>query len=89
MSSAMVIELIQRALLIGLTVSAPLLLTALVSGVVVSLMQAVTQVQEQSLTFIPKLLTVALVLILTLPWMLRTLVEYLIESLRTLPMVAG
>ncbi len=89
MSAAMVIELIQRALLIGLMVSAPLLITALVSGVVVSLLQAVTQVQEQSLTFIPKLLTVALVLILTLPWMLRTLVEYLIESLRTIPMVAG
>ncbi len=89
MSAAMVIELIQRALLIGLMVSAPLLITALVSGVVVSLLQAVTQVQEQSLTFIPKLLTVALVLILTLPWMLRTLVEYLVESLRTLPMVAG
>lgn len=89
MSAAMVIELIQRALIIGLMVSAPLLLTALVSGVVVSLFQAVTQVQEQTLTFIPKLLAVALVLILTLPWMLRTLVEYLVESLRTLPMVAG
>jgi len=89
MSAAMVIELIQRALIIGLMVSAPLLLTALVSGVVVSLLQAVTQVQEQTLTFIPKLLAVALVLILTLPWMLRTLVEYLVESLRTLPMVAG
>jgi len=89
MSAAMVIELIQRALIIGLMVSAPLLLTALVSGVVVSLLQAVTQVQEQTLTFIPKLLAVALVLIITLPWMLRTLVEYLVESLRTLPMVAG
>lgn len=89
MSATMVIELIQRALVIGLMVSAPLLLTALVSGVVVSLLQAVTQVQEQTLTFIPKLLAVAIVLILTLPWMLRTLVEYLVESLRTLPMVAG
>ncbi len=89
MSAAMVIELIQRALIIGLMGSAPLLLTALVSGVVVSLLQAVTQVQEETLTFIPKLLAVALVLIITLPWMLRTLVEYLVESLRTLPMVAG
>ena len=62
-----------------------MLATALLVGIVVSLIQAVTQLQEQTLTFIPKLLSIALVFILTMPWAISTLVEYLAGVLRSLP----
>ena len=71
--------------MMALMVAAPLLVTALVIGVVVSLIQAVTQLQEQTLTFIPKLLALALVFTFTLPWTLTRLVEYLAGVLRSLP----
>jgi flagellar biosynthetic protein FliQ len=56
-----------------------------VVGILVSLVQAVTQVQEQSLTFVPKLLAVALVFLVTLPWMLRGMVSFTVQLLRSLP----
>jgi len=84
-NSSVVVELLQRALTTVLTVGGPLLLSALVVGVVVSLLQAVTQVQEQSLTFIPKLLVVALVFMVTLPWMMRSMVSFTVQLLRGLP----
>lgn len=85
MSASLAIDLIRRAVEIALMVSAPLLITALVVGIAVSLIQAVTQIQEQTLTFIPKLLLLALVFILTLPWMMSTLIGYLAGVLRSLP----
>jgi flagellar biosynthetic protein FliQ len=88
MSGAGVVELMQRALTVALTVGGPMLLAALIVGVLVSLLQAVTQVQEQSLTFVPKLLVVALVFLVTLPWMLRGMVSFTVQLLRTLPSAA-
>ena len=85
MSAALAIDLIRRAIEVALLVSAPLLITALVVGIVVSLIQAVTQIQEQTLTFIPKLLLLALVFVITLPWMVGTLIDYLAGVLRSLP----
>lgn len=85
MSGALAVDLVRQAILMALMVAAPLLATALVIGVVVSLIQAVTQLQEQTLTFIPKLLALALVFTLTLPWTLTRLVEYLAGVLRSLP----
>jgi flagellar biosynthetic protein FliQ len=82
-------ELIRRAVMLTLIVAAPLLASALVVGLLVTLIQAVTQLQEQTLTFLPKLATMALVFVLVLPWMLRQLVEFLITALRSLPTVAG
>jgi flagellar biosynthetic protein FliQ len=84
-SGALAVDLVRQAIMMALMVSAPLLVTALVIGVVVSLIQAVTQLQEQTLTFIPKLLALALVFTLTLPWTLTRLVEYLAGVLRSLP----
>jgi len=84
-NSSVVVELLQRALSTVLTVGGPLLLAALVVGVVVSLLQAVTQVQEQSLTFIPKLVVVALAFMVTLPWMMRSMVSFTVQLLRGLP----
>lgn len=88
MTPSTVVELLQRALSTILTVGGPLLLAALVVGVVVSLLQAVTQVQEQSLTFIPKLVVVALIFSVTLPWMIRGLVGFTVQLLRGLPALA-
>ena len=85
MTPGVVIELLQRTLATILTVGGPLLLAALVVGVAVSLLQAVTQVQEQTLTFIPKLVVVALVFAVTLPWMLRSMVSFTAQLLRGLP----
>ncbi len=85
MSAGLAIELLHRAITMCLMVSAPLLLTALVVGVVVSLVQALTQIQEQTLTFIPKLVSVAIVMLLTLPWMVRQLMEYLTQTFNLLP----
>lgn len=85
MSGPLAIDLVRHAVMLSLMVAAPLLATALVVGILVSLVQAVTQLQEQTLTFIPKLLTLSLVFVLTLPWMLTRLVEYLAGVLRSLP----
>jgi flagellar biosynthetic protein FliQ len=79
------VDLVRQAVMLSLAVAAPLLATALVVGILVSLIQAVTQLQEQTLTFIPKLLTISLVFVLTLPWALTRLVEYLAGVIRSLP----
>ena len=89
MSAVLAAELIRRAVMMTLIVAAPLLASALVVGLLVTLIQAVTQLQEQTLTFLPKLATMALVFVLVLPWMLRQLVEFLVTALRSLPTVAG
>lgn len=89
MSGALAVDLVRRAMVLTLLVGGPLLVTALVVGVLVSLLQAVTQVQEQTLTFIPKLVALGIVLLLTLPWMLRQLLEFLVEVLRSLPTLTG
>jgi len=85
MSGALAVDLVRQAVLMALAVAAPLLATALVVGILVSLVQAITQLQEQTLTFVPKLLAIALVFTLMLPWAITRLVEYLAGILRSLP----
>ena len=89
MSSALAVDLIRHALNVALLVAAPLLLTALVVGILVSLVQAVPQIQEQTLTFIPKLLSLAAVFMILLPWLLSQLVQYLVGVLQSLPTLAA
>ena len=79
------IALSKEALIITLLVSAPLLAAGLVVGVLVSLFQAVTQIQEMTLTFIPKILAVSATLFLFLPWMLETLLRFTRLAFETLP----
>lgn len=88
MSDALVVQLVRHAMVICLLVAAPLLVTELIVGVTVSVIQAVTQVQEQTLTFVPKLVAVAVVLVLFLPWMLGVLVDYVAGTIRSLPMLS-
>jgi len=89
MNAELALELVRRSVMLALTVSAPLLATALLIGVAVSLVQALTQIQEQTLTFLPKLLGIGAVFLMVLPWMLRQLVQFIIEMIRMLPQVAG
>lgn len=87
MSVAFVLDAVRHALLVTLLVAGPLLLTELVVGLLVSVVQAVTQIQEQTLTFVPKLFALVAVTIVALPWMLRVLVTYLEQTLRSLPAI--
>ena len=81
------IALSKEALVLTLLVSAPLLAAGLVVGVLVSLVQAVTQIQEMTLTFIPKVLAVSAALFFFLPWMLTTLVQFTLHVFEALPYV--
>jgi flagellar biosynthetic protein FliQ len=70
------IELCKNAIWTALLVAAPMLLVGLVIGIVVSLFQSVTQIHEMTLTFIPKILGVVIILIMTLPWLMNVLLSY-------------
>jgi flagellar biosynthetic protein FliQ len=85
MSTTLAVELIRQALTVALLVAAPLLITSLAVGILVSLIQAVTQIQEQTLTFIPKLVAMAAVFVILLPWSLAQLVQYLVGVLQSFP----
>ena len=69
-------ELIRQALLLALFVAAPVLLAGLIVGLIVSLLGAVTQVQEQTLTFIPKIVAMVVCAIVVVPWMAQHVVEF-------------
>ena len=89
MDSAQVFSIAQSALFTLLTVAAPVLAAVLVVGILVSVFQAATQINEATLTFVPKLLAAIAVLGLAGPWMLTTLVEYLRSVLLSLPSAVG
>ena len=72
-----------------LLVSAPILIVVLVVGLLVSIFQAATQINESTLSFVPKVIAAVAVLAFAGPWMLRTLVEYLQRTLTSLPGVVG
>jgi len=74
-----------RALEITLMLAAPLLLVALVTGLVVGAFQAATQINEQTLSFIPKLLAMALAVVVAGPWMLKVLLSYTRELFESIP----
>ena len=76
MSPDYVVEIMKGLMANIMMLSAPLLLMALVVGLVVSLFQAVTSLQEQTLTFVPKALAVTALIFFIMPWMVRTLMDY-------------
>ncbi len=85
MSPEQVMNLARHAMEITLLISAPILLTALVVGLLVSIFQAATQIQEATLSFIPKLLGILLVLVIVGPWMLSVMTEYMYQVLTQFP----
>jgi flagellar biosynthetic protein FliQ len=74
-----------RALEIALALAAPLLLAALITGVIIGAFQAATSINEMTLSFIPKLIAISLTLALAGPWMLKTLVGYTRELILSIP----
>ena len=76
MSEECVIYVFREALYTALLVSAPLLIVSLVVGLVISIFQAATSIQEITLTFVPKLVVIAIVAVLTLPWMIDVIVAF-------------
>jgi flagellar biosynthetic protein FliQ len=70
------LDLFRQALLTALLIASPMLAAGLVIGLAISVLQAVTQIHEMTLTFIPKMIGVILVLLMTLPWMLRVILDY-------------
>jgi len=85
MSYALVTDLARNAMMVAMLVAAPLLVVALLVGLVVSILQTMTQIQEQTLTFVPKLLAVGATFLVALPWMLQLLVQYTAQLIRSLP----
>ena len=85
MGSDLVLQMMSDLLWNALLISAPLLAATLVVGLVVSVLQVVTQVQEASLTFIPKLITAVVVLVAMGPWMLSRLVGYATHLIAGIP----
>ncbi|MDT8999359.1 flagellar biosynthesis protein FliQ [Paucibacter sp. APW11] len=79
----------QQGLYMLMLVAAPVLITVLLVGVLVSVFQAATQINEATLSFVPKVVAAVLVLALTGPWMMTTLVEYIQRTLQTIPQVVG
>jgi len=71
-----IVDIGREAIWVLIKVSAPLMLTALVVGLAVSLLQALTQIQEMTLTFVPKILAMFLVMVLTMPYMVQSLIEF-------------
>mgnify|MGYP003584809564 CR=1 FL=1 len=89
MSGDLVIQLGQEALMIVMLVSAPMLGLGLLVGLLVSVFQATTSIQEQTLAFIPKIIAVFVAVLIFGPWMLRIMVEYIMNIFVNLPSYIG
>jgi len=85
MNAAFATDLLKTMMMEAVTLAAPILLTAMVIGLAVSLFQSVTSSQEQTLTFVPKALAIVALLIVLMPWMLRSLVEYSAAMIGKIP----
>jgi flagellar biosynthetic protein FliQ len=89
MSDTAIIEIALQTMLVALKLSAPILVTSLVIGFAVSLFQSVTQIQEFTLSFVPKLLGVGVALLLCGNWMMHTLVSFTQDLFAALPGMLG
>ena len=89
MTADLVVGVMAEAIKVTLLVSAPVLLVGLAVGVVISLSQAVTQVQEMTLVFVPKIVAVLVALVAALPWMLNLLVSFTQNLYLSLPSYIG
>jgi flagellar biosynthetic protein FliQ len=85
MTDATVTEIVLQMMIVGAKLAAPMLITALVVGFGVSLMQAVTQLQDSTLSFVPKIIAVAIALLVSGNWMMQELVSFTQEMFALLP----
>lgn len=86
MSVDLVIGLMAEAVKVTLLLAAPMLVVGLIIGLIVSIFQAVTQIQEMTLTFVPKIVGVMVALVIALPWMVNLAVSYTRELFHSIPM---
>jgi flagellar biosynthesis protein FliQ len=86
MSSDFVVGLMAEAIKVTMLISAPVLIVGLVVGVIISLIQAVTQIQEMTLVFVPKIIAVMVVLVAALPWMMNIMITYTHNLITNIPM---
>lgn len=89
MTPTTVIDLGRQALELTLLVSAPLFIAALVTGLIVSIFQAATQINEQTLSFVPKLIATFITLVLAGPWMITMLTEFIRRLFESIPSMIG
>jgi flagellar biosynthetic protein FliQ len=89
MTDAQVIEIISNAFRIAATIAGPMLMAALFVGVGVSLLQTITQIQEMTLTFVPKLVVMGLIIIFSGQWMIHTLTSWVIGLWSLIPTMSG
>lgn len=84
-----VVSIVRQALEVAMLSAGPLLLASLVTGLLISIFQAATQINEMTLTFIPKLVVMFLVLVVLGPWMLSIMVEFVIRLYGNIPALVG
>ncbi len=89
MTPGTVLTIVEQALEVGVLLSAPMLGAALVTGLLISLFQAATQINEMTLSFIPKLLVLVLVLVVAGPWMINLMVDYMRRLFVSIPGLIG
>ena len=89
MNQDVVVSIVTHAMEVGLKISLPILLVGLIVGLVISVFQAVTQIQEQTLAFIPKILAVVVVVVVAGPWMLDQLIAYTQDLYAAIPELIG
>jgi flagellar biosynthetic protein FliQ len=89
MNQDTVINLATQAMMLALKIAGPILLVGLIVGLLVSIFQAVTSIQEQSLSFIPKIVAVAVLIVVLGPWMLGQLVSYAQNLYLSIPQLIG
>lgn len=85
MDNGFVVEVTNQAIKVAIMLAAPMLIGALVVGILVSLFQAVTQINEQTLAFIPKILVIVMALVLMSPWMMETMTSFTQDLYTSIP----
>ena len=89
MNPEFAIDLLKSMILLALTIATPILLTAMIIGLAISLFQAVTTIHEQTLAFVPKALAVIAIMLLLLPWIVRTLMEFTTAVIQKMPQMVN
>jgi flagellar biosynthesis protein FliQ len=79
----------QEAMIVAVKLTAPVLIPSLVIGLIIAMFQAATQINETTLTFVPKLIVIGLVLLIVGPWMLQVLLDYFQDLIREIPQLIG
>ncbi|MBI3788725.1 MAG: flagellar biosynthesis protein FliQ [Ignavibacteriales bacterium] len=88
MTEEFVINLFREAFYTTMLISMPILLMSLVVGLLISVFQAATSIQEFTLTFVPKIVLVAVILVLTLPWMMEIMITFTVNLFHQIPTIA-